>query len=57
MSWIEELYKTYEYCSGLDNGPTPPFHMKNNTHIEVRIDSKGNFIGAKLEELKNTIIP
>ena len=57
MSWIEELYRTYEYCSNVDEGPTPPYHMKNNTHIEIRIDGNGNFIGAKLDELKNTVIP
>lgn len=57
MSWIEELYRTYEYCSLLDDGPTPPYHMRNNTHIEIRIDKNGDFLGAKLEELKNTIIP
>jgi CRISPR-associated protein Csd1 len=57
MSWIEELYKTYDYCINVDDSPTPPYHMKNNTHIEIRIDGNGNFISAKLEELKNTVIP
>ncbi|MBN2610484.1 MAG: type I-C CRISPR-associated protein Cas8c/Csd1 [Bacteroidales bacterium] len=57
MSWIEELYRTYDYCSNVDDGPTPPYHMRNNTHIEIRIDGNGNFIGAKLDKLKNTIIP
>lgn len=57
MNWIENLYRTYENCSDLEDGPTPPYHMRNNTQIEIRIDGNGNFIGAKHEELKNTIIP
>jgi CRISPR-associated protein Csd1 len=57
MSWIEALYKTYEACLDLDNALTPPYHMRNNTHIEIRLDGQGNFIDGKLEELKNTVIP
>jgi CRISPR-associated protein Csd1 len=36
---------------------TPLYHTLNNTQIEVRITGEGDFIGATLEELKNTIIP
>lgn len=57
MSWIESLYKTYEACSELDEALTPPYHMRNNTHIEITIDGQGKFVDATLEELKNTIIP
>lgn len=70
MSWIEELYKTYENCSKIGatntNSPisdmsylslTPLYHTLNNTHIEIRLNGNGDFIDAKLEKLKNTIIP
>lgn len=57
MSWIEELFNTYENCSTLDELMTPPFHMRNNTHIEIILDGDGNFIDANLEDLKNTVIP
>ncbi|HQG76277.1 MAG TPA: type I-C CRISPR-associated protein Cas8c/Csd1 [Bacteroidales bacterium] len=57
MSWIQELYRTYDNCVDIDEQLTPPYHMRNNTQIEVRIDGNGSFLGAKFEELKNTIIP
>lgn len=57
MSWLEKLYQTYENCSATEELLLPPFHMRNNTHIEIRIDGKGMFIDAKREEIKNTTIP
>lgn len=64
MSWIEELYNTYENCKEQVEAPpidgkrarkplVPPFHKLQNSHIEVRIDGKGNFIDANLIENKN----
>jgi len=54
MSWMLELYKTYENCFGKikDSSPNykkpllPPFHSLQNAHIEIRIDGEGNFIDA-----------
>jgi len=54
MSWMLELYKTYENCFGKikDSSPKykkpllPPFHSLQNAHIEIRIDGEGNFIDA-----------
>ncbi|MGC9471811.1 MAG: type I-C CRISPR-associated protein Cas8c/Csd1 [Bacteroidales bacterium] len=57
MSWLEELYYTYENCSGKNDLITPPFHMLQNTHIEIIISKEGEFKDANREELKNTIIP
>jgi CRISPR-associated protein Csd1 len=57
MSWIEELYNTYENLSAYEDSLTPPFHMRNNTHIEVIISQHGRFLDANREELKNTVIP
>lgn len=66
MSWIEELYNTYENCYGKEesvssnnsNGRTlkpllPLFHTLKNSNIEVRIDGNANFIDATLIENKN----
>jgi len=64
MSWINELYKTYENCYGIEEAiPVdgkrakkpllPPFHTLQNSHIEIRIDGYGNFIDAILIENKN----
>jgi len=64
MSWIDELYNTYNNCYGteevspVDGKKTkkpllPPFHTLQNSHIEVRIDGKANFIDAVLIENKN----
>lgn len=64
MSWIDELYKTYENCYGIEEAiPVdgkrakkpllPPFHTLQNSHIEVRIDGNANFIDAALIENKN----
>ncbi|MBA4410462.1 MAG: type I-C CRISPR-associated protein Cas8c/Csd1 [Odoribacter sp.] len=64
MSWIEELYNTYENCYGQEEIPSidgkrakkpllPLFHKLQNSHIEIRIDGEGNFIDASLIESKN----
>lgn len=57
MSWMESLYKTYEACNSIDDTMTPPFHMRNNTHIEIILNGDGEFMDASREELKNTVIP
>jgi len=52
MSWLFELYKTYENNFGKvgashDKKPLlPPFHSLQNAHLEIRIDQNGNFIDA-----------
>lgn len=64
MSWIEELYNTYENCYGKEDAISidgkrakkpllPLFHKLQNSHIEIRIDGKGDFIDANLIESKN----
>ena len=47
MSWIEELYRTYENCKDFDELMTPPFHMLNNTHIEIIISGNGDLCPMK----------
>jgi len=64
MSWIEELFKTYENCYGITEETKtkegkskkpllPPFHTLQNSHIEVVIDNDGCFIDANFIEDKN----
>lgn len=60
MSWMEQLYKTYENSQGeISNNPVnenhngrlykplvPPYHTLQNSHIEICLDGYGNFITA-----------
>lgn len=72
MNWMATLYKTYDAILSNElkrKGLEPYFHKKEQCHIEIIIDGKGNFLGADslLEEVKygtqkfwkgkNTIIP
>jgi len=64
MSWIEELYRTYENCNCREetsstNGKRakkpllPLYHKLQNSHIEVLLDGDANFIDANLIVDKN----
>lgn len=64
MSWIEELYNTYEHCENIEetsltNGKRakkpllPLYHKLQNSHIEVILDGDANFIDANLIIDKN----
>lgn len=64
MSWIEELYRTYENCSNIEETPSingkrakkpllPLYHKLQNSHIEVILDRDANFIDANLIVDKN----
>ncbi len=64
MSWIEELYRTYENCTNIEqtsstNGKRarkpllPLYHKLQNSHIEVILDGNANFIDANLIVDKN----
>jgi CRISPR-associated protein Csd1 len=70
MSWLMNLYKTYENNSHLigefekkrnnqEYALIPTSHTTQNAHIEVSLDSKGNFMSAKVIEKNDasTIIP
>ncbi|MBV1916372.1 MAG: type I-C CRISPR-associated protein Cas8c/Csd1 [Pseudomonadales bacterium] len=63
MSWIQKLYETYDQCSDrVDaNGvtPWPLSHLEKKAHVEVVIDSHGNFRRVKqLDRFEaSTIIP
>ena len=63
MSWMSQLYKTYEENigkSGLDEVVlTPLAHMNANVQIEVVLDLDGNFCGARKVDKQDavTLIP
>ena len=47
MSWIQKLYETYEQIGRLPNRneiqPWPMAHYLKRAHLEVAVDSSGNF--------------
>ena len=61
MSWIQELYQTYEACSGgsqFSKVPLPPVgHIEQQVHIEVILDGDGDFVRAKVLNKEPTVIP
>jgi len=61
MSWIEKLYETYERCDGapqFENRPLNPVAtIFQTTHIEVRIDGSGAFLGSVFLRDDSTVIP
>ncbi len=54
MSWLQQLYETYEECSKVpefvagDNPLLPICHTTQNAHIEVILDGEGHFLRAKV---------
>jgi CRISPR-associated protein Csd1 len=53
MSWMQELYETYQKCYGNINIPDshdlcPVGYATQNAHIEIIIDGKGNFRRSNL---------
>ncbi len=63
MSWIQKLYETYEQCVDLPNSGeasaalTPPYHVKQQAHIEITIDGDGKFRRASVLDKEYTLIP
>lgn len=67
MSWIYKLYETYEKCQSMvgkieDDSKVPLLpicHTTQNAHIQITIDSDGNFLRAKVifKDDAQTIIP
>jgi len=65
MSWIQKLYETYDACVSNDSIPDiedlcPVGYSLQNAHIEVVINSQGNFRRASVVQKDNnpkTLIP
>jgi len=61
MSWIQKLYETYEQCAGNEPDGTerlmPISHTTQQAHIEVVINSEGDFRRASVIKKEDTVIP
>lgn len=60
MSWANELYQVYELVQKTNDAELLPiYHSMVNAHIEVTLDTNGNFKGAEFVSLEDaaTIIP
>lgn len=62
MSWIQKLYETYEQCAtqvqtSAEAALTPLYHVVQQAHIEIALDSRGNFRRASVIDKENTVIP
>lgn len=58
MSWLNDLYLTYEACKGAE-GLLPIAHLTQNAQLEVVLDGEGNFIRAYRVDKEDavTVIP
>lgn len=63
MSWIQNLYATYEHCAGAPqfagNPLLPIGHTTQQAHIEIVIDKNGKFQRARLvpKSEQTTLVP
>ena len=63
MSWIQNLYETYERCAGHEapgEKPLAPIcHTTQKAHVEIVLDEKGDFRRAEVvpSESAETLIP
>ncbi len=61
MSWIQKLYETYEQCKGHEpegeERLLPVSHTFQQAHVEVTLDSHGNFKSARTLGKEETVIP
>lgn len=58
MSWMQKLYRTYEYIQeqGLDDEDLAlPFHMSKAVHLKVILNDKAEFVGAERFEVKKQV--
>ena len=50
MSWMQKLYRTYEYAQehGLDDENLAlPFHMSKAVHLKVILNDKAELVGTE----------
>lgn len=61
MSWIQKLYQTYEACHGHEPDGSVPLlpisHTYQQAHVEIALDSRGNFESARAIGKVETAIP
>lgn len=63
MSWMQKLYDTYDECSKNpdfqvgQNSLLPIYHTSQQAHIEVILNNIAGFVGARVINKEETIIP
>jgi CRISPR-associated protein Csd1 len=61
MSWIQKLNETYDQCKGREPPGTgtllPVSHSIQQAHVEITLDSEGNFKLAQVIGKVETVIP
>ena len=62
MGWMQKLYETYDHIKAqshllLDKHVMPLFHTKQNAHIEIVLNTKGQFLRAKLFDKAAIVMP
>lgn len=61
MSWMAQLYQTYENCVDMDlpieQRVMPICHTPQQVHIHVSIDDQANFISAEVLEKFSVVLP
>ncbi|WP_308566859.1 type I-C CRISPR-associated protein Cas8c/Csd1 [uncultured Haemophilus sp.] len=58
MSWMQKLYRTYEYVQeqGLnDEDLALPFHMSKAVHLKVILNDKAELVGAERFDVKKQV--
>lgn len=61
MSWIQQLYHTYEHAKMLDlpteQALSPIGHTLQNAHINIVLDGEGNFLRAQVLKKTQILLP
>lgn len=61
MSWIQQLYHTYEHAKTLDlpieQALSPIGHTLQNAHINIVVDGEGNFLRAQVLKKTQVLLP
>ena len=63
MSWMQQLYDTYEQCAKNPDFQTgehtllPIYHASQQAHIEVVLNEQAELISAKVIDKEETILP
>jgi CRISPR-associated protein Csd1 len=59
MSWVYNLYETYDTCinGAPENRPVPVAHCVFNTHVTIHLDKNGKFLGFDAPLIKRIPVP
>jgi CRISPR-associated protein Csd1 len=63
MSWIQQLYETYERCADIpslipgEDPLLPIAHTTQQAHVQITLDGKGNFQRGEVVNKESTLVP